>query len=67
MHSDSLGHLLESKPLLLHTRAEAKSVASESKPEEDRNKKIVGLSDMKLMQTEINTNYDNGKYYKCIK
>ncbi|XP_028050394.1 probable serine/threonine-protein kinase mps1 isoform X2 [Monomorium pharaonis] len=56
-HSDSLTHPLESKPLSLHTRSEVKSVTSESQ-QEDRNRKItVGLSDVKLMQTQ--TNYDS--------
>lgn len=63
MHNDSLGHPLESKPLLLHTRAEAKNIASESQSEEDKNRKTVGLSDMKLIQTE--TNYNNGKHYSA--
>lgn len=62
MHNDPLAHPLESK-LLLHTRAETKSITSESQPEEDKNKKTVGLSDMKLIQTE--TNYNNGKHYSA--
>ncbi|XP_024891463.1 serine/threonine-protein kinase MPS1 [Temnothorax curvispinosus] len=57
MHGDSLAHSLESKPLLLHTRTEAKNVTSEPQPEEDRTRKTIGLSDIKLVQTE--TNYDN--------
>lgn len=61
-HGDSLAHPLEPKSLLLHTRSEAKSVSSELQ-QEDRNKKTVGLSDVKLMQTE--TNYNNGKDYSA--
>lgn len=61
MHSDSLAHPLESKPLLLPTRVETKSVTSESQSQENKNK-TVGLSDVKLMQTETN---DNGKHYKA--
>lgn len=62
MHSDS-SHPLESKPPLLHTRVEAKSVTSESQSEEDKSRKMVKSSDIKLMQTE--TNYDNGKHYSA--
>jgi len=59
MHSDSLAHPLESKPLLLPTRAETKSGTSEPQSQETKNK-IIGLSDIKLMQTESN---DSGKHY----
>ncbi|KAL6264917.1 hypothetical protein P5V15_005011 [Pogonomyrmex californicus] len=51
----SHGESLDSKPLLLH--AQAKNVTSESQ-QEDRSKKMIGLSDAKLMQTEINYNND---------
>lgn len=61
VHGDSLAHPLEPKPLLLHTRPETKSVSSDS--QQDRSRKTVGLSDMKLMQTEIN--YTNGKHYSA--
>jgi len=62
MHAESLVHPVESK-LLLHTRAETKSVTSESQAQEDRNKKMAGLSDVKL--TQIETNYNNGKHYNA--
>lgn len=62
VHGDSLAHPLEPKPLLLHTRPETKSVSSDSQ-QEDRSRKTVGLSDVKLMQTEIN--YNNGKHYSA--
>lgn len=62
MHGESLAHPVESKPLL-HTRPEAKSITSETQPQEDKSRKMVGLPDVKLMQTE--TNYDNGKYYSA--
>lgn len=60
MHSDSLAHPLESKPLLLSTRVETKSDTSESQSQENKNK-TIGLADVKLKQTEPN---DNGKHYK---
>lgn len=63
MHNDSLAHSLESKPFLLHTRTETKNITSESQPEEDKNRKMVGLSDMKSIQTK--TNYNNGKHYSA--
>ncbi|XP_018392994.1 PREDICTED: serine/threonine-protein kinase mph1 [Cyphomyrmex costatus] len=53
---ERLVHSVESKPLILHTRSEVKSMTSESQLQEDRNRKTVGLSDVKLMQTK--TNYD---------
>ncbi|XP_011863190.1 PREDICTED: serine/threonine-protein kinase MPS1 isoform X2 [Vollenhovia emeryi] len=58
VHGDSLAHPLGSKPLPLHTRVETKGIVSESQSQEDRSKKTVGLSDIKLMQTETNCDSD---------
>ncbi|KAL0134308.1 hypothetical protein PUN28_001247 [Cardiocondyla obscurior] len=57
-HSNSLAQPSESKPLLMSTCIEAKSIASEPQLEEDRNKKTIGLSDKKLIQTEIHYDSD---------
>lgn len=56
MYSEPLAYPLESKPLLLQTRTETKCVTAESQ-QEDRSRKIIGLSEVKSMQTE--GNYDN--------
>lgn len=59
MPRESLVYPVESKPLM-HTHSEVKSMTSESQTHEDRNRKTIGLSNVKLMQTE--TNYDKGKH-----
>jgi len=51
MPRESLVHPVESK---MHTRSEIKNMTSDSQTEEDRNKKINGPSNVKLMQIETN-------------
>ncbi|XP_011708168.1 PREDICTED: serine/threonine-protein kinase MPS1 [Wasmannia auropunctata] len=58
LHGESSAHPVESKPLLLHTRSEAKNIKSESQPQEERSRKTIGLSDVKLMQTETSHGND---------
>lgn len=63
-HGETLAYPLESKSFPLHTRLEANSATFEL-PQEDRNKKTVGVSDVKPMQTEAN--YNSGKYHSALK
>ncbi|KYN14118.1 PREDICTED: probable serine/threonine-protein kinase mps1 [Trachymyrmex cornetzi] len=60
---ESLVHPVESK-MLMHTRAEVKSMTSESQTQEDRNRKTIGPLNVKLMQTE--TNYKDLKLMEPI-
>ncbi|XP_014485280.1 PREDICTED: uncharacterized protein LOC106749883 isoform X2 [Dinoponera quadriceps] len=52
-HGDPPAYPLETKPLVLQKLPEAKGVPSEPQ-QDDRSRKTIGLSEVKLMQTEAN-------------
>ncbi|EFN86837.1 Dual specificity protein kinase TTK [Harpegnathos saltator] len=56
-HSDSSTYPLEVRPLILQKLSETKRVTSEVQ-QDDRSKKTVGLSEVKLTQREVNYDKD---------